>query len=272
MFWSSIMPLWIRAILSVMTSLSVAGAAPAAEPADDPELAAVPAQEIRIGGDEQKRIFLIGPRKDSTPPAGGYKLLVVLPGGAGIADFLPFVRRIALHALPDGYLVAQLVAPKWTPDQNVVWPTAKLKAPKMKFSTEEFAEAAISDVAGRHKLDPAHCYTLSWSSGGPAAYAIGLANPKVTGSFVAMSVYKPNLLAPLTRAKERSFYLYHSKMDRVCPFRMAEQAVRELTQNGAKVELKTYNGGHGWTGPVFPDIRAGMEWLEANHSPPPEAK
>lgn len=259
-------------MIAVALLLAFSSSLFAAERDEDPELAAVPTQDIPIGGDKLKRFFLIGPMKGATAPPDGYKLLLVLSGGAGDADFLPFVKRIAMNALPDGYVVAHLVAAKWTADQKVVWPTAKLKVPKMKFTTEEFADAVIAEVASRHKLDPAHCYTLSWSSSGPAAYAIGLANPKITGSFVAMSVYKSAQLAPLSRAKGRSFYLYHSPMDRVCPFRFAEQAIRELKKEGAKVELKTYSGGHGWTGPVFPDIRAGMEWLEANHSDPPGAK
>ena len=28
--------------------------------------------------------------------------------------------------------------------------------------------------------------------------------------------------------------------------------------------LKTYDGGHGWRGNVYGDIRDGVEWLEAN--------
>lgn len=244
----------------------------AAEPAEDSELAAVPTQDIRIGGDDQKRFFLIGPMKGAVAPSDGHKLLLVLSGGAGDADFLPFVKRIAINALPEGYIVAHLVAPKWSADQKTIWPTERLKVPKMKFTTEEFADSVIAEVRSRHTLDPNHCYSLSWSSGGPAAYAISLANPKITGTFVAMSVYKPQQLAPLSRAKGRSFYLYQSPMDRVCPFRFAEQAVRELKNEGAAVELKTYSGGHGWRGPVFPDIRAGMEWLEANHSNPPGQK
>jgi predicted esterase len=50
----------------------------------------------------------------------------------------------------------------------------------------------------------------------------------------------------------------------VCPYRMAEQARDKLTENGAKVRLETYEGGHGWRGDVFGDIRAGVEWLEKN--------
>jgi predicted esterase len=43
---------------------------------------------------------------------------------------------------------------------------------------------------------------------------------------------------------------------------MARQAVKELTAEGAKVELATYDGGHGWRGPLYADVKKGLEWLE----------
>jgi predicted esterase len=45
---------------------------------------------------------------------------------------------------------------------------------------------------------------------------------------------------------------------------MAEQAKTRLADNGAKVRLETYEGGHGWRGDVYNDIRQGVEWLEKN--------
>ena len=107
----------------------------------------------------------------------------------------------------------------------------------MKFTTEEFVDAVIKDVADKQKLDPKHIFTLTWSSSGPAAYAISLTNPKVTGSFIAMSVFKPDTLPPLDRSKGHGYFLYHSPDDRTCPFRMAEQAVKSLEKNGATVKL-----------------------------------
>jgi predicted esterase len=79
-----------------------------------------------------------------------------------------------------------------------------------------------------------------------------------------MSVFNPKFLPPLEGAKGHPFYLYHSEQDRVCPFRMAEQAKTSLTQNGGKVHLETYAGGHGWRGDVYGSIRASIEWLEKN--------
>jgi hypothetical protein len=47
---------------------------------------------------------------------------------------------------------------------------------------------------------------------------------------------------------------------------MAEQARDRLTENGAKVHLATYDGGHGWRGDLYSDIGKGIEWLEKNEA------
>ncbi len=231
------------------------------------DVADVPVLDLNAGGNEKMRYFLIGPRPDERVSAEGYKLLVVLPGGDGGADFNPFVCRIFKNALPAGYIVAQPVAFKWTADQQIVWPTRMNKVPGQQFATEDFVEAVIKDVRSKHKLDDRHIYTLSWSSGGPAAYAVSLAeNSPVRGSFVAMSVFKPDQLPSLDRAKGRAYYLYHSPDDRVCPYRMAQKAGSMLNEKAAAVTLKTYQGGHGWQGgAVYGAVRDGIKWIEKQH-------
>lgn len=225
----------------------------------------VPSEKLKAGGDGKKEYFLIGAAKDRKAPAAGFGLVVIMPGGDGSAEFQPFVKRIFATALPDGYLAVQPVSVKWTEDQEVVWPTAGFKVEKMKFTTEEFVAAVIADVGKTHKLDPARTFSLSWSSSGPAAYAISLQEkPVVAGSFVAMSVFKPDLLPELNRGKGHAYYLYHSLADRVCPFEMAKEAEKALGDAGARVTLAEYGGGHGWRDDVFDDIRTGIEWLEKN--------
>src|SRR5262249_6074501 len=165
----------------------------------------------------------------------------------------------------DRYVAAQPVAVKWTADQQIVWPTKTNPVTGMKFSTEEFIDAVIEDVAKKHKLDRTKVFTLSWSSSGPAAYATSLQEKRgVTGSFIAMSVFNPKFLPPLKGANGHAYYLYHSPQDRACPYRMAEQAKTSLAENGAKVHLETYEGGHGWRGDLYTDIHDGVEWLEKN--------
>jgi predicted esterase len=222
-------------------------------------------KDLRAGGDKNKRYFLFGPEKGAKAPAAGYGLVVVLPGGEGGADFRPFVGDISQKALPKGYLVAQPVAVKWTAEQEITWPTKKDPAAKMKFTTEEFVAAVIADVGKKHKLDPKRVFTLSWSSGGPAAYAISLSGKTaVKGSLVAMSVFLPKKLPPLKNAKGHAYYLLHSPEDKVCRVFFARWARNVLRLNKARVTLETYAGGHGWHGDYFGEMRKGIRWLEKN--------
>ena len=118
----------------------------------------------------------------------------------------------------------------------------------MRFSTEDLVEDVIRDVERRYKLDARFILTLTWSSSGPAAYAISLdPESRVTGSLVAMSVFKPAELPPLDHAAGHAYFVLHSPQDSI-PIRMAKEACDALGKNGAAVELVTYDGGHGWRG------------------------
>lgn len=237
-----------------------------AESADtDPaaNVADIRCQDLKVAGNDRMRYFLIGPRTDGDPPEKGFKLVVALPGGDGGENFNPFVRRILKHALSDEYLVAQPIAFKWDEAQVITWPTRSFTTEGQEFSTEDFVEEVVRDVSGRYPLDSRCQFTLSWSSGGPAGYAVSLAEETpITGSYVAMSVFKPELEPPLENAKGRVYFIDHSVEDRVCPFFMAEKAERMLREQGATVRLNTYRGGHGWQGDVYGRIRGGIQWLE----------
>lgn len=253
---------------STMTEMSLSLHAEDADSAAD--VADVPAEDLRAGKNDDQRYFLIGSKDDKDAPDAGRGLIVLMPGGGGTADFHPFVKRIYKNAIPAGYLVAQPVAISWTPMQKIVWPTKDNPADKMKFSTEEFVEAIIDDVSSRRRINRQRIFTLSWSSSGPAAYSISLTNKSVRGSFVAMSVFKPKFLPPLEGSKGHAYYIYHSRQDRVCPYAMAEQAAKELSKQDANTILTTYDGGHGWRGDLYGDIRQGIEWLEQNSQPQPK--
>ncbi|MCG3127824.1 MAG: hypothetical protein CHACPFDD_02696 [Phycisphaerae bacterium] len=223
-----------------------------------------PSQECHAAQDQNKRYFLFG---DANVAAGksksGASLLIVLPGGDGSAEFRPFVGNIFREALPEGFLLAQLVAVKWTPEQETVWPTERNFVDGQKFSTEQFIADVIADVSTLAKIDPQQIFTLSWSSGGPAAYAAALQpSSPIRGSFIAMSVFKPEILPPLENGKGRAFYIYHSPEDKSCPPRMAKQAFEQLRKAGALVRQVEYKGGHGWHGNVYEDMQAGIIWLQ----------
>jgi predicted esterase len=227
-----------------------------------PDIADMKVQDLRAGGDEKKRYFVI--QRPAEPPKDGWRTLFVLPGGSGDAEFQPFVTRIAKNALPERYLVVQLVAPVWTPQQaqNIVWPGAKSGVREMKFSTADFFLAVRSELAKTHRLDPRCSFSLTWSSSGMSGYEFSLL-PKsgITGTFVAMSIFNPAALPSLSTAKGHPYFIYHSPQDFI-PIAQAEAARDALRKAGAIVEFQTYEGGHGWRGNVFGDIRKGIEWLE----------
>jgi predicted esterase len=245
------------------------------KPAEADDVRDVPSKDTFCNKNESQRYFLIGPvgpadkppdrpGEKPKPPKNGYTLLVVMPGGDGGADFHSFVKRVAKHAAGGEFLVAQLVSKYWSKSQKIVWPTKGNPVPSMEFTTEQFAEAVIAEISKQQKIDPKRVYTLSWSSSGPAAYAIAFQQKTaVRGSLIAMSVFNAEQLPPAKNAAARKFYLLHSPADETCKFEFAEKAQKQLQDAGARVTLEKYDGGHGWKGPVYDMISKGLRWLEA---------
>lgn len=244
-----------------------------AEPEPEAEdIAGIPWEARLVGDDEHMRYHLIGhdPDHEADAPEDGYRLLVVLPGGDGQAGFRDFVRRIRAHALDEQWVVAQLVAPIWSEDQEVVWPTDALPHPDMEFSTDAFVEAVIDDVEDALAIDPDFVFAMGWSSSGTPVYRAALAKgSKITGAFVAMSVWKPDLLPKLKYAKKRAFAILHSPDDFI-PIRMAEEAREALEDAKANVHYATYEGGHGWRDDPYGKMRAAIAFLEEHHAKPPK--
>jgi predicted esterase len=231
------------------------------------DVAGIPSKQLSLAGDPNLSYFLIGPTAKEAP-AEGYGLIVVLPGGDGRADSLAFVKRVYKYALGGGYVVAQPIAVRWAPQQGIVWPTQGDGLPYVKRTTEQFVAEIIKVVRGQYQVNPQRIFTMSWSSSGPAGYAISLQNDSpVIGSYIAMSVFKPDKLGPLAPARGHAYYIEHSPQDKICPLRMAQEAVRLLTAAGAKVKFNEYAGGHGWRGAIYPRIAAAIRWLEQNAQP-----
>lgn len=205
--------------------------------------------------------FLIPPTA-ATAPAKGYGLLVVLPGGDGSREFLPWVEN-AVHAqLPGDFATALVVAPRWAEDQKIVWPTVASRVPGMDYSTEEYVRAVVADAGSALPIDPQRVLLLAWSSGGPAAYATLLAGDSpFAGAYVAMSIWPKVDAAALARAKGQRFVLDQSPQDEVTKFHHARRAHAALTDAGAHVRISTYRGGHGWQDLPLPRLKAGFAWL-----------
>lgn len=227
------------------------------------DMADVPSQDLTLEANPKQRYSLIGPDAGAEAPAQGYSLLLVLPGGDGSAEFNPFIRRIYRNALPEKkYLIAQLVAVESKNPRQIVWPTARSKDPKQAFSTESFIINVIKEIKAKHAINDAEIFTLSWSSGGPAAYAMSMMkDTPIRGSLIAMSVFHPAQLN-LPAAKGQKYFLLQSPQDQVTKYLHATNAKKALEKAGATVTLKDYEGGHGWHGDPFGNIREGIEWLE----------
>ncbi len=234
---------------------------------DDDDIKDVSSERFFAKGDKNKLYRLVGLSKEITVPPSGYKLLVLLPGGDGSEEFRWFVRRIKKFALPADMLVAQLVAPQWSPWQarNMVWPTRKSPFFGMKFPTEQFVDDVIADVGKKTRIDPVGVYTFAWSSSGPAVYThAATSKTSIRGAFIGMSVFRPAELPDPAALKDRRFYLYHSPQDFI-PIKMAKEAAEFLTAHGAQVKMQEYQGGHGWSGNVYEDIQQGIAWMGAGN-------
>lgn len=227
-------------------------------------------QESFADGNPDKHYFLIGPRPGQKQPANGYKLVLILPGGDGSADFHPWCKRIVENALPQGYVGVQLVAPVWTSDSDRrVWPIRQQHIDSVQFTTEDFIGKVVKEVRARIAINERYVFTLGWSSGGPPIYSMSLQPDSViTGTFVAMSVFKPEQLPSLDAAKGCAYYILHSPDDWIPFDKFPKVAERTLREHGARVKLQTYQGGHGWTDDPFGNIRRGIEWLEAQQLEP----
>lgn len=211
---------------------------------------------------EKQDYFLIEHRDD---PAEKKGLVIILPGGPGTRDFMPFCANVLTRfAVPKGFVVAELIAPKWSDDANrTVWPGEAFRDEKADFTTEDFISAVIEDVGKARKLDTRHVFTLGWSSSGHVLYSASTRVPEVTGSIIAMSRFFPAINIEKDKAKGKNYFLYHSPEDQVCPFADAERAVKTLTELEANVTLVEYTGGHGWQpgSPHWQTIRGAIEWL-----------
>jgi predicted esterase len=241
-------------------------------PAQDPPPSR--AVEHTLSALPQSRYFLIPPRdrKPDASPDGKGGLLVVLPGGQGSADFLPFVEN-QVHAQAPQLWCAMVVAPKWSDDQQIVWPTERGgKVKGMRYSTESYVRAVADDVARLAAIDAQQRYLLVWSSSGPAAWALLLSGDSpFRGTYVAMSIWPQALPAEVARAKGLRVLLDQSPEDTTTRFVHARQAYDALAAAGAVVRLSTYRGGHGWKDDPLPRLRRGLDWLRGNERAPAPA-
>ncbi|MCA8953373.1 MAG: carbohydrate binding domain-containing protein [Planctomycetes bacterium] len=226
------------------------------------------AAEYSIDSHPNAPFFVIPPRDAE---AAKLALLVVMPGGPGTRDFLPWVENGIFSAAPDDCVGLMMTATKWRGDQRIVWPSAKAKVRGMRYTTESHVLAAIASVRQRFpQIDDDRIALLAWSSSGPVAYGL-LSDGKAPfgRGYVAMSVWRDLSKAELAATEDRRFVLEQSPEDTTTTFPHVRQAFAALTGAGAIVRLSTYRGGHGWHDSPIPRLRQNLAWLFGDEPAPP---
>lgn len=222
-----------------------------------------------VDGDAKKRYIVIRHRLPPAETPKEYALLLILPGGSGSADFLPFCANvITAQGTPKDFIVAELVAPVWgKPDNStIVWPGKAFPVKDARFTSEDFVDAVIKDVGKLYKIHDGWVFTLGWSSSGHVLYSSSFENPKIRGSFIAMSRFQPAWFEHPQNAKGKRYYFWHSPDDAVCPYAESESAASFLAKLGASTVHKSYKGGHGWVPFTFyaDRINEALEWFRAS--------
>src|SRR4051812_27255960 len=176
-------------------------------------------QTRMVGTNALEKYFLIEHRSETNAntPRG---LILMLPGGPGGADFLPFCANVlTLYGIPKDFVAAELVAPQWSKDDTrIVWPSKTFPDAKAKFTTEDFVAEVREDVCRLRKIDERYIFTLGWSSSGHVLYSVSVSDPKVRGSIIAMSRFLTNRFGPMEQRRGKNYFLYHSPDDRICRF------------------------------------------------------
>ncbi|MGE0143440.1 MAG: hypothetical protein AB7I19_10360 [Planctomycetota bacterium] len=228
------------------------------------------AQERSIDRLERSRYFLIPPRAVETV-SESRQLLVVLPGGDGSAEFLPFVENGIAHQVSDDCVVAMLTATKWTDDQNTIWASDHSPVKGMGYTTEAFVNAVVETLSKEFSVQPAAVAVLAWSSSGPTIYSM-LVDSKApfTKGYVAMSVWPKHLRkGKLDGARGRRLVLDQSPQDTRTPFHHVRAAHAALAKARATVRVNVYEGGHGWVDMPLPRLRDSIAWLFDDAAAPP---
>ncbi len=248
----------------------------------------------QIGGDPQRAYLLLRPgvvAGNGVPPPGAPLppaapnanatvntkpgLLVVLPGGSGNGtDAVPFWTEVAQKTFKGSYLIALPIAPKWNADQTLIWVTRnnRKQVKEAKFTTEAFVSDVVQDIARYQTFAPEKVFLHGAADSGPAVYACSLeAQTPFRGFYLLASTFQSAQLPPLDHARNRRYYLQHSKDDKVTPYWIAEAAQKLLSEHGAVVKLETYRGNHGYdfVDEIFPHIGAAVSWLEGEKTPHP---
>ena len=202
------------------------------------------------------------------PMADRPGLLVVLSDGdSDVALQASYWQDVAGRGFGGKFLVALVSPPKWREKQTTLWLTRKNHAevPEAAFTTESLVADVARDMESKYPINPVHVYLIGAGAGGPAAYACSLeANTPFHGFLLAQSAFRSAQLPPLANAKNRRYYLLHSRDDKRTPYFGATLAQNTLRAQGAAVKLSKATPNPDENQPAsWEETVAGVKWLEA---------
>ena len=103
-------------------------------------------------------------------------------------------------------------------------------------------DQSLADLFKRSAVDPAHVVLLGFSDGASYALSLGLANPKLFTTVIALS---PGMIAPMRRFdRQQQVFIAHGRSDRVLPFLASRDIADALRGGGANVRFRPFDGDH----------------------------
>ena len=169
--------------------------------------------------------------------AGPLPLLILLHGAGGYPQ--GFLQKMEPLADKLGVI---LVAPRsvgrtWDLIENL-----QTDDPPWQGGDANRLDRSLEDLFGRTAVDPQHVVLLGFSDGASYALSLGLSNPKLFTSVIALS---PGMIAPLTRIDHRQLvFIAHGRSDHVLPFDETKDIADALRRSGANVRFRPFDGDH----------------------------
>lgn len=174
-------------------------------------------------------------------------LVVLLHGAGGRAD--RFLDRFVAEADQNGFMLLALQSKASTWDliprrDGGSGPLAMKSGPVMRFGADVARiDAVLAELYARVRIDTRRSVLLGFSDGASYALSLGLANPQLFASIIALSpgfVTIPARIAPAQR-----IFIAHGRHDQILPFQVAQKDIAGLLiENGLKPQFRPFDGDH----------------------------
>jgi phospholipase/carboxylesterase len=199
--------------------------------------------------------------RPATVPPGPLPLLVLLHGAGGyppgfLQKMEPVADRLGLILL-----APRSAGPTWDLIENMQMDEDPWHGPDA-----HRLDQSLADLFSRAAIDPSHVVLLGFSDGASYALSLGLSNPKLFTTVIALS---PGMLDPPRRVdREQQVFIAHGRSDGVLSFDAARDMAEALRRAGHTVRFQPFDGGH-QIDPV--SLTQALEWafgLQASAPPP----